>query len=669
MAEKITIDIDAKIEAAQSIADLKELKRLLKDTAAGSADFKKLANGIDDLEDKIKGAKNTSADWIDSLESAGGPLGALGAGINKAKVATQTFGGALKATGIGLIVGLIGGLVAAFSKTEGSLKKLEPITIAFEKTLGGVVAAVEPLLEGFAELALKVMPYVTDAFKVAYSAVTAVFQSLGKIGQAVGKLIKGDFAGAWDTAKESVTGFKDNFIKAEARFEEGYKKTTATQKKNFEEQEKLRQEALQKRLKELESQDKLDEAQLAKQKAIALSLAQTEQEKLDVEKAFIEKSYKLKEQDLKDKQLLYKVGTAEYKDYQAQLVQLDTERTTSLTATKEKQTEITKAEVKKQFDAEISALDLKKAQGLVKEEEYQKGIYDLAVKYGQEAQAAFIKYETYKTETRKKSAEDARTIALSEIQDSIDNLMRLNELVDFDYQEDQLRLEQIKTDLEAQKAIELSNLELTEKEKNEIIKKYAKEEQEIDKELTASKKAEVEARTQLNLTFANSVGALGSLLQQAAGDNKGLAIAGILIEQAAGIASIVINAKKNFIKDGGIKSPLAWANAAVAATSVIAAGLAAKKGIEQINQTKIPGGSMGASSSGGGGGGSISFAGSVAPVPQSPGVSGVNPSTQIAQSLANATGKPVKAYVVGSDISSQQAMDRRTNSASTFSAG
>ena len=98
MAEKKTIELEVKSNVGESIADLKALKRQLKDTAAGSEDFKKLYNQIDDLEDKIKSSKNASSDWIDSLESAGGPLGMVGASLNKAKVATQSFGGALKAT-------------------------------------------------------------------------------------------------------------------------------------------------------------------------------------------------------------------------------------------------------------------------------------------------------------------------------------------------------------------------------------------------------------------------------------------------------------------------------------------------------------------------------------------------------------------------------------------
>lgn len=675
MAEEIKIDIDAKINAAQSIADLKELKKLLKDTAAGSEDFKKLANGIDDLEDKIKGAKNTSADWIDSLESAGGPLGALGAGINKAKVATQSFGGALKATGIGLIVGLIGGLVAAFSKTEGSLKKLEPVTIAFEKTLGGVVAAVEPLLEGLADLALKIMPYVTDAFKIAYSAVTAVFQSLGKLGEAVGKLIKGDFTGAWDTAKKSVTSFKDNFVAAEQRFEEGYKKTTATQKKNFEEQEKLRQEALQKKLKALEADDKIGEAELARQKAILLQGAKTEQEKLNIEKAFIEKSYQLKEKDLKDKQSLYAKGSVEYKDYQAQLIQLDTDRTVALTAAKEKQTEITKAEVKKQFDAELGALDLKKAQGLISEADYQKKLFDIKIKYAEDAKAitdAEIAYDTYVTAEKKKNAEAAREILAMELQDKFDALDAENARYDYDYELDLQRYAEQRNLLAEQEANELANTELTEKERTEIRQKYAKQRRDITNGEVATEKAAKDAKLAIQQQYIDLYAQFGQLLGQIAGKNKTLAIAGLLIEKGAAIAKIITQMNTvPAILPPGIPNPAfipARIGGALSIASVIAASV---QGIQQINEAGASAGITGGGGAvgGGAGGAPISFAAPAINTPQVQSGQGVNPTSQIASTLMQASGKPVKAYVVSGEISSQQALDRRTNAASTFSAG
>jgi hypothetical protein len=213
-----------------SIAQLKELKKQLKNTAAGSEEFKKLYSQIDDLEDKIKGSKKASSDWIDTLESAGGPLGMVGAALNKAKVATTSFSAALKATGIGLLVSLVAGLAAAFAKNEGAMKKLEPIMTQFGRILNGILGAMQPLIDTFIDLATKALPYVTDGFRVAYSAMSSFLQGLGLVGSAVKKFISGDFSGAWDDAKKSVTEFGTRYEDANKRFISGSKELTDTEK-------------------------------------------------------------------------------------------------------------------------------------------------------------------------------------------------------------------------------------------------------------------------------------------------------------------------------------------------------------------------------------------------------------------------------------------------------
>ena len=134
--KKVTVEVDVETNLEPSIAQLKELKKQLKSAAAGSDDFKRLANEIDDLEDKIKGARKGSADWVDTLENAGGPLGMVGKGINSMKVAFTSFNTALKASIIGLVVAAIGGLVAAFSQSETAMKKLQPLFIGLERIMG-----------------------------------------------------------------------------------------------------------------------------------------------------------------------------------------------------------------------------------------------------------------------------------------------------------------------------------------------------------------------------------------------------------------------------------------------------------------------------------------------------------------------------------------------------
>jgi ribosomal protein S13 len=213
-----------------SIAQLKELKKQLKNTAAGSEEFQKLYNQIDDLEDKIKGSKKASSDWIDTLESAGGPLGMIGGALNKAKVATTSFSAALKASGIGLLVSLVAGLAAAFAKNEGAMKKLEPIMTQFGRILNGILGAMQPLIDTFIDLATKALPYVTNGFKVAYSAMSSFLQGLGLVGSAVKKFISGDFSGAWDDAKKSVTEFGSRYEAANKRFIAGSKELTDTEK-------------------------------------------------------------------------------------------------------------------------------------------------------------------------------------------------------------------------------------------------------------------------------------------------------------------------------------------------------------------------------------------------------------------------------------------------------
>ena len=232
MAKTVEVDLQVNTNLEPTIKNLRELKKQLRETAAGTREFDQLSASIRDMEDAISDAKATNDDFLGQLENASGPLGTLGQGIRAAERTFSSFNGALKASIIGAIVALVAGLAAAFNNNEKAQKKLQPVLQAFEKILGGVFAVVEPLFDTFIDLATKALPYVSDAFKVVYSSVTAVFQSIGKLGSAVGKLISGDFSGAWSDAKESVTGFSKNFDAAKNRYDKGSKEMTALEKEN-----------------------------------------------------------------------------------------------------------------------------------------------------------------------------------------------------------------------------------------------------------------------------------------------------------------------------------------------------------------------------------------------------------------------------------------------------
>lgn len=627
MAEKkVKVKVDVETNAAGSIAQLKELKKQLRETAAGTADFKRLANEIDDLEDTIKGARQGSADWIDTLESAGGPIGALGGALNKAKVATVSFGTALKATGIGLVVAAVGGLVAAFNNVEGAGKKLEPLMIGLEKILGGIFSAVEPLIDAFLDLALKALPYVTKGVSIFYSGLVSLFTLVKEGGAGIGKILKGVFTLDNDLIKEGwnqLTGSWDKtvatFNETSVRFEEGTKRVTKTEKKNLEERQKNWNDAAKKRKEEEERERKEKEE---RDKAAAAA-------ELDAFKETL--------------------GERERSEYEAGL-KLNERRAALLAAGK---TDFT-----------------------VVEEAYQKELAAIKKKYDDEAAEEQKKKDEKAKEELKKKQEDERGIILNGLQAQLEDLDRKNKISELDFEQDKERYRQQRELLAQQEATELQNLELTEFQKTEIRKKYADARIAITDQEIASERAAMQAKHDINMAYLGLFEQFGGLLQQIAGKNQTLAIAGVIIQQAAAIGQIIANtgiANAKALAASPLTGGMPWVaiNVATAALSIASVIAGAVKSIQQIKQAGSQAGvkGVGGSASAGGGAPTIAaprVAGATAPTINATG--GMNPTAQIGETIGRAQ-SPVRAYVVSGEVSSQQALDRRTSRAATFTGG
>ena len=306
---------------------------------------------------------------------------------------------------------------------------------------------------------------------------------------------------------------------------------------------------------------------------------------------------------------------------------------------------------------------------LVFDEAYQKKRTDIDKKYEDERLAKLKKDQEDEIkaldEFYKKQEDLKRYKDFSALQAEIETLSAANQLRDDDFQADLARNQLAQERLLQQMQIEISAVEGDEQKKLEIRKKYGDALIQLEKDNTAIIKAEMQARTDIQLKYADVVGQLGSVLQQAAGDNKGLAIAGLIIEQAAGIAKIVINTQVAAAK-AGYFTPIGIATLVSGALSVASAVMATTKGIQQINAVQTPGGSSG------GGAGAVSAPSIQAPrigtaaTPQMAEGVGANPSAQIAQTIGNAQNQPVRAYVVSQDITSQQALDRKVNAAAVF---
>ena len=237
-----------------------------------------------------------------------------------------------------------------------------------------------------------------------------------------------------------------------------------------------------------------------------------------------------------------------------------------------------------------------------------------------------------------------RELDFQNIQNLVTDLDYKNDLLDFDFEEDIQRLANKEAYIAEQKAIELSNLELTEKERIDIISKYAKQEQDIDKEITATKKAEEEAKKQLTLQYLGFAEQAGNLLSQIAGKSKAVAIAGLLIEKGAAIAKIVTQMMSvPAILPPGAPNPAfipARIGGALSIASVIAASV---QGIQQINSAASGGGSAG--------GGMPSISTQAPMIPQLPRAQTTNISQQSINDIGN---QAVRAYVIESDVTSNQ---------------
>jgi len=676
MAKKVKVQVDVETNVEGSIAQLKELKKQLKNVAVGSEEFKKIYNQIDDLEDKIKSAKNASSDWVDTLENAGGPLGAVGAALNKAKVATQSWGAALKATGIGLVVAAVAGLVGAISQSDEQMKKFEPVLIAFEQILNGVLGALQPIIDGLTDLAIQVMPYVSQAFKVAYSAMASFLQGLGKIAQAVKLVFEGEFAQAWEVAKESVTGFSDRYNEASERFEAGTKKMTKTQKENLKDQNDAREKALQEKLKQLDAENKLDEARLEKMKADTLLLAKNEQEKLDIEKSFAEKTRDLKVKEIEERQKLYKKDSAEYKGLQADKINAETEYLNKLTGFNEQQKKLNE-------DNKKAAEEFAKRVGEIKTQaiadELEKSKQARTDKYNQdldtlEKDKEFIKKSEAEKQEIRKNLKTAYNNDLKKLDDDARIKQYEDDLMLLTAQQKTL-LEGTQAFLDNSIAIENTAYAIKVANAKDNATKLKAIEIEHEQNIKDIRLKAAIAEKQIQLERLNVIAGIGNSLAQLAGKNKALAIAAIAIEKAAAIGSIIVNTQLANIKAlaaSPLTAGMPWVaiNTAAGALAVAATIASGVKAVQDINAVQVPGGAASSGGSAGGGATMPTYGGAPsATTPQIQTQGGANPATQISQTIQQANQMPVRAYVVSNDITNQQALDRKTNRGATFGLG
>ncbi len=167
----------------------------------------------------------------------------------------------------------------------------------------------------------------------------------------------------------------------------------------------------------------------------------------------------------------------------------------------------------------------------------------------------------------------------------------------------------------------------------------------------------IDAKKNINLEYVSWVSSLSSTFKRIAGDNEGLAKAALALEKGSKIASIVIStqaANQQVLVAASARAMLGDPTAVqTGKLRVLKNNIGAGLSIANILATSLN--SKSNTSSGGGGGGSVGGGGESREFDFNlVGSTGIN---QLAEGVAGQFGQPIQAYVVSSQISSQQQLD------------
>lgn len=633
-------ELNIKTNLPATIAELRNLKQELKTVDADSDRFRTLTADINDMQDAIKASKTGADNFAEVLGTLPGPIGQIGSQIGGTIQSLKQFG-AIKFTNLkASFVDLGKDLIDAgkgLANLTGLTKVYTVTNNALAKSFFGVAAG-----ETAAATAAGVL--------TAALAATGITLIIGAIGLLV-EAYK-DWAGAAEKAAEAqkvlneraqkgveaATNASIAFNKSE---EDIAVKRAQLAGASENEIQKIRETAAKDRIRiAKENLAKLQKVQNADTTAAADAVAIAEDDltklQLDGQIARRKQSIANAKQTAADKEKLRKEEEQKEKDRNAKSVK-DTEEF-------EKNLSNRLLEL---FNENKAKLTLAKEQGLIDEQEYQDKLLALSLTNAE-------------NETDRINAQIVYTQFLNQ------------------QKEERLKIDKEEKDKAAENA-----------------KLYA--EQQI-----AYNKAVRESWQELGSGIANSFVQIANLFEKGSDAAKVFAIASVLINAAVSISKIndtfaseISDAKKSISAGitavatgtaispvnpvqgslliaagtkaklvGGSQLALAKANKGLQIAAVGASAAAQVAAITSAGKSK----SASVSSGGGSAGGSAPSFGGIpsTPTPQIQSGEGINPSTQIAQTIGAAQ-KPIQAYVVSTQISSQQALDRRTNAAATFS--
>jgi hypothetical protein len=507
--------------------NLKLLQKEQKTFGIGTDEYKRAADKIADFKEKLEGAKRTQLSFGEQLENASGPVGTFFSGLEKVKNSFISFNGALKASLIGFIVTAIGGIVAAFNNVEGSGKKLQPLLIGMEKIFGGIFNAIQPLVDTFMDLAMKALPAVTTGIGWVYSGFAALFSFVKNFALGYGKIIKGIFTfdaksitEGFDQMKGSFGNAVQTFNETNDAFKAGTEKQTKTQKENADKQKEILQkklddqkEAIDKSIElevnkantnakileeELKKRDEIENKKWSLEHKGAKVSADTLELQKQARKKFIDDALKA-DDDFAKAQIAQ--HQEEYKKLLDDLQKVDKNRETA-------------------NKKELQGLKQKLIDGKITQEQFD-----------EETLKSNVKFAEQKLQDDKDAAYNKQAFLL---------VMNQAGLMDNDeYYAAALLAQQ--DFLTQQSDDEIAVTDATQAYTLDQKTKRIDFEKNFTETMKGLDEAYADATIKNQSAIADAFAFLGGAIQQFAGDSKEAAIIGLLIEKAAGVAQIILN--------------------------------------------------------------------------------------------------------------------------------
>ena len=606
-------------DTAQETGDkFTRLQRQIRDTATAmqkaaeagdSVQFNKLKGQLDDLEDKLEITTLKSKQFDDALVAMPGPAGQAGQAI-------KALDGGMKALIANPVVATIAAIIGVFMLFKKSLEStaegqetLNRISTAFGKILGPILATIEavalPLFEGLAFVLEKVgagFAYVSEKLGISKQKISEASSGIKDFKKHNEELAKAEKDAADKRAADAKKAAEDR-----KRAAEEAKRAKEQAIKDAEEKRKKEYEAAKSAITNAEdlkeSEDKLAQARVR--------ITDDRIKQLNQEQEFADANYRREVKRIED---LMKVINLSEDDRRKLIIERNNLEAQSITDKQNRDKAIADEEQKRKDE------EAKKVEEAKKKAEEDKKLAE------EEAQK--------KLEAEMKAREDkaARLVAEYEYEDTLKKKSFQDELNLFDQTRE----------------LERQNL-VAQKASADALVAFDK--------ATAAQRIQIErAQQEAKLAIvSNALGTIAEAVGRQTVAGKALAVAQATIDTYMGATKALATYPPPF--------------GAIAAATVVVAGLLNVKKILSTEIPEIPKPGGGTVATGGGATAAPAIPMPTIPTLNAPGITatgGTNPTQQIASTLAGATNKPIKAYVVSGDVSSQQALDRRTSKAATF---